>query len=323
MELFQDLLLHLGEIPHIEEIGLTGPAGKIDYVNRLEIRGRSLPRETLDKAVSAGDKIYELEEGDSLLLLRSLRLQKACLECHGGKEGDLGGVLYARYSLADLREADQTMAESLAAGLKQNAATGGMAGLAGLAAAALGIYFLLGSLVRRPIVQVEAMMAELENGRLGQRLRLGRKDEIGRMADAMDRFADSLEQEVVGSLQKLAAGDLSFQVAPRDGQDVVRGALKKLGEDLGALVAQIQVAGEQIASGSGQVADGSQSLSQGATEQAASLEQITASMTEMGSQVRQSAENAAQANTLSSTAREAAERGNAQMQQMASRHRRR
>jgi methyl-accepting chemotaxis protein len=39
-------------------------------------------------------------------------------------------------------------------------------------------------------------------------------------------------------------------------------------------------------------------------------------MTEMGSQVRQSAENAAQANTLSATARDAAERGNAQMQQM-------
>jgi methyl-accepting chemotaxis protein len=316
MELFQDLLVHLGEIPHIEEIGLAGPEGKIDYVNRPESRGRSLDRELMAKAVSAGDKVLDAESGDSLLMMRSLRLQKACLECHSGTEGDLSGVLYARYSLTDLREADQSLAASLSTALQRNAMTGAMAGLAGLAIAVIGIYLLLGTLVRRPISRVEAMMEELENGRLGQRLCLGRKDEIGRMADAMDRFADSLEQEVVGSLQKLAAGDLTFQVTPRDGQDVVRGALKKLREDLGELVNQIQVAGEQIASGSAQVADGSQSLSQGATEQASSLEQITASMTEMGSQVRQSAENAAQANTLSATARDAAERGNAQMQQM-------
>jgi len=316
MELFQDLLLHLGEIPHIEEIGLAGPTGKIGYVNRPEIRGRSLDREIMAKAAGGGEKVLDVESGNSLLMFRPLLLQQTCLECHDGKVGDLLGILYARYSLEDLKEADAAMAATLAGGLKRNAGTGAMAGFGGLVAAALGIYFLLGSLVRRPIVQVEAMMAELENGRLGQRLRLARKDEIGRMADAMDRFADSLDQEVVGSLQKLAAGDLTFQVTPRDGQDAVRGALKKLGADLGALVAQIQVAGEQIASGSGQVADGSQSLSQGATEQAASLEQITASMTEMGSQVRQSAENAAQANTLSASAREAAERGNAQMQQM-------
>jgi methyl-accepting chemotaxis protein len=316
MDQFQELLVHLGEIPHIEEIGLTGPAGKIDYVNRPEVRGRSLDRETIAKAAGAGEKVVDVESGNSLLMFRSLLLQQTCLECHDGKVGDLAGILYARYSLEDLNEADAVMAATLAGALKRNAGTGVVAGLAGLAAAALGIYFLLGSLVRRPIVQVEAMMAELEAGRLGRRLRLGRKDEIGRMADVMDRFADSLEQEVVGSLQKLAAGDLTFQVAPRDGQDVVRGALKKLGADLGALVAQIQVAGEQIASGSGQVADGSQSLSQGATEQAASLEQISASMTEMGGQIRQNAENAAQANLLSATARQAAEGGNAQMQQM-------
>jgi len=180
----------------------------------------------------------------------------------------------------------------------------------------IGAIYLFTRSLSAPLRKTVQMIEEMESGRLESRLNLSRQDEIGRMADAMDRFADSLEQEVVGSLQKLAAGDLTFQVAPRDGQDVVRGALKKLGADLGALVAQIQVAGEQIASGSGQVADGSQALSQGATEQAASLEQITASMTEMGGQTRQNAENAAQANTLSSTAREAAEGGNAQMQQM-------
>jgi methyl-accepting chemotaxis protein len=178
-----------------------------------------------------------------------------------------------------------------------------------------GIYFFTRTL-SVPLRKSVTMLSELEKGHLDTRLNLARKDEIGQMASAMDRFADSLEQEVVGSLQKLAAGDLTFQIVPRDGQDLLRGALKQLGDDFGALVTQIQTAGEQIADGSAQVADGSQSLSQGATEQASSLEEITASMTEMGSQTRQNADNATQANTLSASAREAADRGNTQMQQM-------
>jgi methyl-accepting chemotaxis protein len=178
------------------------------------------------------------------------------------------------------------------------------------------LVFLVARSVAAPMKQVVQMLGELGNGHLDVRLRLERRDEIGQMADAMDVFADSLQTEVVGSLQQLADGDLTFQVTPRDEQDAVRGALKKLGEDLNLIMGEIQTAGEQITTGSSQVSDSSQSLSQGATEQASALEQITASMTEMGSQTRQNAENAAQANTLSATARDAAERGNAQMQQM-------
>jgi methyl-accepting chemotaxis protein len=155
------------------------------------------------------------------------------------------------------------------------------------------------------------MIEELAKGHLDTRLNLSRKDEIGRMAKTMDAFADNMRDEVLTAFNKLAAGDFTFEA-----KGVIREPLAKANAALNEVMGQVQTAGTQIASGSAQVADTSQSLSQGATEQASSLEQITASMTEMGSQVRQSAENAAQANTLSSTAREAAERGNAQMQQM-------
>ncbi|OEU51016.1 MAG: hypothetical protein BA871_00690 [Desulfuromonadales bacterium C00003096] len=132
----------------------------------------------------------------------------------------------------------------------------------------------------------------------------------------MDRFADNLQNEMVGSLQKLANSDLTFEVVPRDSQDSIRGALKQLGQDLNSLIAQIFTSGEQIASGSMQVADGSQSLSQGATESAASVEEITASMMELASQTKQNADNATQANQLVLQAKDAAEKGNHQMQDM-------
>ncbi|PNU18696.1 chemotaxis protein [Geothermobacter hydrogeniphilus] len=192
----------------------------------------------------------------------------------------------------------------------------GVLGFALLVSAAL-VWFLARH-VSRPLHQTVEMIEEMEKGHLDRRLNMDRKDEMGRMAKAMDAFADSLQNEVVASLQRLATGDLTFSIEPRDNRDVVRGALQKLEQDLNRVMLDIQSSGEQIAAGAGQVSDSSQSLSQGATESASSLEEISASMNEMSSQTRQNAENADQANRLSDEAQAAAEKGNQQMQEMVS-----
>lgn len=169
-----------------------------------------------------------------------------------------------------------------------------------------------------PIGKTVAMLVEMGKGRLGNRLKMQRDDEIGLMANTMDQFADTLQHEVVAALQSLAEGDLTFTAKPHDERDVIGNALLKTGEDLNRLVGEINAATEQIAAGSSQVSDSSQSLSQGATESAASLEEITSSMTQMGSQTKTNAENATQANTLATEARNSAEKGNVQMQNMVS-----
>nr|MBF0223680.1 HAMP domain-containing protein [Desulfobulbaceae bacterium] len=178
-------------------------------------------------------------------------------------------------------------------------------------------YFITRS-ITGPISKTVAMLVEMGKGRLDNRLKMQRADEIGTMANTMDQFADTLQHEVVAALQSLAQGDLTFVAKPHDERDVIGNALLKTGEDLNRLVGEINSATEQIASGSSQVSDSSQSLSQGATESAASLEQITSSMTEMGSQTKTNAENATQANTLAAEARNSAEKGNQQMQNMVS-----
>jgi len=178
------------------------------------------------------------------------------------------------------------------------------------------IGWLLASSLSKPLRKTVDMIQELEKGHLYARLHLKRKDEIGLMADTMDRFADSMQQEVVKPLQQLAAGDLTFSVVPRDGDDKLRSAIKQVGEDLNNILGQIQNSGNQINAASGQVSDSSQSLSQGATETAASLEEITSSMSEMASQTTQSAENANQANMLSSEASNSAASGSQQMTAM-------
>ncbi len=167
-----------------------------------------------------------------------------------------------------------------------------------------------------PLNQTSEMLSEMEQGHLGRRLNMTRGDAIGIMARSMDSFAENLENVIVKALNQLANGDLTFQAEAKDDQDVIGTALVKTSKDLNVLVAEIMVATEQIASGSGQVADASNSLSQGASEQAASLEQITSSMTEMASQTKTNAENAGQANGLAEETRKAAERGHSQMQDM-------
>lgn len=183
---------------------------------------------------------------------------------------------------------------------------------------ALVLAFLTARDLSVPMALVVTMLKEMTNGRLGGRLRLDRRDEIGQLAATMDSFADDLEKEMVENLKRLAAGDLTIEVRPRDNQDAIRGALNRLGHDLNDLVRQIQVAGEQIASASAEVSDGSQHLSEGMTTSASSMEEVASSMTEIGSQTKHNAENAGQAQKLASVARTAAEKGSLQMQSMVS-----
>ncbi|SDD75873.1 methyl-accepting chemotaxis protein [Desulfuromonas thiophila] len=167
-----------------------------------------------------------------------------------------------------------------------------------------------------PIAQVVEMLQELAKGHTSCRLNLDRKDEIGVMARSLDAFADSLEHEVVDALQKLAQGDLTFDIHPSDEADQIRGALHTMEQDLNKMMCEIQLAGEQISAGATQVSDASQSLSQGATESASSLQQIAASMSELANRTDHNADNARQAASLSGEASEAANRGNGSMEQM-------
>ena len=124
----------------------------------------------------------------------------------------------------------------------------------------IGLFLLVKKLIVKPMGMTMQMIQEMEKGHLKTRLQMSQIDEIGRMGRTMDAFSESLQHEVVGSLQKMADGDLTFEVTPKDGDDEVRNALKKTGEDLNAIMEQIDVAADQIAAGANQVTDASQAL---------------------------------------------------------------
>jgi len=86
---------------------------------------------------------------------------------------------------------------------------------------------------------------------------------------------------------------------------VARGIASKIHQ----IVAQMTQGAQQVAAAAAQVSSASQSLAEGATQQAAGLEEASSSLEEMASMTKQNADNAQQANALSSEARRSANTG--------------
>ncbi|MFH1139726.1 MAG: methyl-accepting chemotaxis protein [Pseudomonadota bacterium] len=180
---------------------------------------------------------------------------------------------------------------------------------------------LMAGVITRSITRPLAKTVDLANaiglGDLSRRLKLNRRDEIGQLGDSFDLMADSLEAKA-GLAQKIASGDLTVEAHLASENDSLGLAHLTMIESLNEVLSQVKEAAVQVASGAAQISDSSQSLSQGASEQAASLEEITSSMTEIGAQTKLNAENAAVANKMAETSREAMHKGNDQMRGMVS-----
>ncbi|MFZ6031122.1 MAG: MCP four helix bundle domain-containing protein [Chloroflexota bacterium] len=103
---------------------------------------------------------------------------------------------------------------------------------------ALAFGIVLSNSITGPLSKGVHMMQEMSLGHLGDRLRMTRKDEIGVLAQAMDRFADDLQNIVVGTMKQIAEGDLSAEVTPKDSHDEIAPALKQTLDSLRGLVAE-------------------------------------------------------------------------------------
>lgn len=76
------------------------------------------------------------------------------------------------------------------------------------------------------------MITEMSRGHLGTRLNLNTKDEVGQMAQAMDSFADFLQNNMVGVMNRIAAGDVSINIELIDEKDEIAPSMKKMVESI-------------------------------------------------------------------------------------------
>lgn len=90
----------------------------------------------------------------------------------------------------------------------------------------IGLAVLLTKSITGPLSQAVTMIQEMNKGHLGMRLDMTRKDEIGEMAETMDSFANNLQKEVIGSMQKIARGEKVSHIPIMDDKDEIGPALR-------------------------------------------------------------------------------------------------
>jgi methyl-accepting chemotaxis protein len=105
-------------------------------------------------------------------------------------------------------------------------------------AGAICMAFILTDSITRPLTRIRDNIREIHYGHLNERIKLDRKDEIGELAEEMDKFSGDLQKYVIGTMQMIAEGDLSRDLKPRDNRDEIVPALVKMTETLRALIAE-------------------------------------------------------------------------------------
>ncbi len=92
--------------------------------------------------------------------------------------------------------------------------------------------------ITNPIGQVNKMIQEMTKGHLSLRLNMETNDEIGEMAAAMDKMADTLQFTVINTMKDIAAGDVSYNIEITDSQDEITPALKQTVERIRELISE-------------------------------------------------------------------------------------
>ncbi|SFJ91534.1 methyl-accepting chemotaxis protein [Desulfomicrobium apsheronum] len=93
---------------------------------------------------------------------------------------------------------------------------------------------------------------------------------------------------------RIANGDLAIAFNDTTRHIGVYADIKRMCERIREIVAEVQGASENVASGSEEMSASAEQLSQGSTEQAASVEEVSSSMEQMAANIRQNADNAGQ-----------------------------
>ncbi|OOM78722.1 HAMP domain-containing methyl-accepting chemotaxis protein [Clostridium sp. BL-8] len=180
---------------------------------------------------------------------------------------------------------------------------------------AVGLGILISNIISRPIKKMVEAADKLSMGDINANVEADTKDEIGSLAESFVRMIENIREQARAA-ERIASGDLSFDVKIKSEQDLLGKKLSEMIEKNNEILGSINDASEQVASGSKQISDSSIALSQGATEQASAIEELTASLEEISSQTQLNAQNANKANELAEGAKANAIQGNEQMQEM-------
>ncbi len=145
----------------------------------------------------------------------------------------------------------------------------------------------------RPLQGLETAATHIANGDLNIELQIQTRDEVGAVAEALQKTVVRLKHyidyidEITAVLHEIAGGNLRFELKQEYVGEFgkVKTGLEELSKRLALTLHNIGEASSQVSGGSEQIATGAQSLAEGASSQAAAIQQLQASITEIAEQV--------------------------------------
>ena len=108
----------------------------------------------------------------------------------------------------------------------------------GILVAGAVISYIISKRITKPVTVANAMIKELDAGRLNKREEITSKDEVGEMTNSLNHLADTLEYGIIGLLKKISNGDVSSVIEVTDPTNEVTPVLKQTVETIRGLIAE-------------------------------------------------------------------------------------
>ncbi len=180
----QRILEEMGRDPDIEKIIIFDTGGRILRASRPDLVGRSLDRDRvsryLDQPEFAVAAVYE--NGRHVhSVVKKIRNRPECFPCHS-KESAINGILHVDMSFQQTQKQIEDMERTALWTMLLTAAV-----------LATGGAILMVRLVERPVADLMQAMGKVEGGELESRADLGRRDELGRLAESFNAMVDRLK----------------------------------------------------------------------------------------------------------------------------------
>ena len=102
--------------------------------------------------------------------------------------------------------------------------------------ASIGICWYLTRIIVGPIERLKVGIKDFHEGKVSNRVALSRKDELGEVGEALDRFSADFQKYILGTMNMVADGDLSRNLKPRGDKDEMIPPIKKMIETLRSLI---------------------------------------------------------------------------------------
>ncbi len=169
------------------------------------------------------------------------------------------------------------------------------------------------SAVKKGVVFAE----EIAHGRIPERLKMRRADEIGVLAVSLDKAADLIESRS-RLADTIAQGHLGGQVVLASEEDVLGKALAEMSRSLFASIEKIADVANDVQAGAQQLAQSSEQLAHGTVEDSGKISEMVQRLQEVREQTRDNANNAKEADAIASAARMSAQTGKDKMTEMMS-----